>query len=236
MKASNRPATAKKKTKTGNRPTTPQQQRRVGELLAPPARLFSAQIASVAAPVRGCLQWHFSRAVGVERPSRCIASQLPPLSPARSRGTSRRTFVGTSIVALAKRHGADVVLFPELSLTGYEPTLAAQCAASAGRPRSAPLKELADNSSVVILAGCPIRSASERPFIGMLIFQPGRPTAVYRKRFVHSSEEPYFVASDDTVVFPVRDMAIGAAICADIKNPIHSADAARLGGKSTPQE
>ena len=32
------------------------------------------------------------------------------------------------LVALAKEHGADAVVFPELSLTGYEPTIAAQTA------------------------------------------------------------------------------------------------------------
>jgi predicted amidohydrolase len=65
----------------------------------------------------------------------------------------------------------------------------------------------------------------------MLIFRPHQHPAVYRKRFVHSSEQPYFVASNDRLVFPANGMAIGVAICADIKNPIHPADAAALGAK-----
>jgi predicted amidohydrolase len=104
------------------------------------------------------------------------------------------------LVALAKEHGADVVVFPELSLIGYEPTMAAHCALEPDDRVLRPFKELADNSGVVILAGCPLRSTCEKPFIGMLIFRPGQPTAVYRKRFVHSSEEPYFVVSDDSVI------------------------------------
>lgn len=137
----------------------------------------------------------------------------------------------TRLVAVAREYGADVVVFPELSLTGYEPTIAAETAIEPNDSVLAPLQELAEDSGVVILAGCPIRSASEKPYIGMLVFQPGQTVAVYRKRFVHSSEEPYFVASDDMVVFAVREMPIGVAICADIKQPRHAADAARLGAK-----
>jgi len=147
------------------------------------------------------------------------------------------------LVTLAKQHDSDVVVFPELSLTGYEPTLAAQCAIEPNDGVLRPLKDLADDSDVAILAGCPIRSACEKPFIGMLIFRPGLAVSVYRKRFVHWSEAPYFVASDDTVVFSARGTAIGVAICADIKNPIHQADAARHGARiyaagvaKTPQE
>jgi predicted amidohydrolase len=54
---------------------------------------------------------------------------------------------------------------------------------------------------------------------------------VYRKRFVHASEEPYFVAGEDTLVFSARGVEIGAAICADVGQPQHAADAARLGAQ-----
>jgi predicted amidohydrolase len=147
------------------------------------------------------------------------------------------------LAAAAREHGADVVVFPELSLTGYEPTIAADVAVDANDRVLRPLEEMADQSQIVILAGCPLRSGFGKPYIGMLIFQPGREVAVYRKRFVHSSEEPYFTASDDTVVFPACGTTIGVAICADIKHPIHAADAARQGAKiyaagvaKTPEE
>jgi predicted amidohydrolase len=37
------------------------------------------------------------------------------------------------------------------------------------------------------------------------------------------------VASDETIVFSAGGMTIGVAICADISNPIHAADAVRQG-------
>src|SRR5579863_4102245 len=106
-------------------------------------------------------------------------------------------------VRAAAEHGARVVVFPELSLTGYEPTVAAQCAIEAGDSRLRPFQELADSLNVIIMPGCAIRSAYDRPYIGMFVFQPRQAVAAYRKRFVHVSELPYFVASDDCVVFPV---------------------------------
>jgi predicted amidohydrolase len=167
------------------------------------------------------------------------AAQSSSIKGAIARNVRRHA----ELAEAARTHGADVVVFPELSLTGYEPTIAADVAVEANDSALRPLEEIADSSQVVILAGCPLRSGSGKPYVGMLIFQPGREVAVYRKRFVHSSEEPYFTASDDTVVFSACATTIGVAICADIKNPVHAADAARQGAKiyaagvaKTPEE
>jgi predicted amidohydrolase len=133
--------------------------------------------------------------------------------------------------AVAREHGADVVVFPELSLTGYEPTIAAQTAVELNDSVLKPLQEIAGSRQIVIMAGCPLRSACERPYIGMLIFRPGGAVAAYRKKFVHSSEEPYFVAGDETFVFTTGATTIGAAICADISHSIHAADTAARGAR-----
>ncbi len=136
-----------------------------------------------------------------------------------------------TLVALAEAHGADVIVFPELSLTGYEPTLAAELAVEPSEEGLRPLSNLAQETGVVVMVGCPIRCGGERPYIGMLAFQPDAEVAVYRKRFVHTSEEPYFSAGEDTLVISAAGKKIGAAICADVNNPTHAADAARLGAQ-----
>ena len=92
-----------------------------------------------------------------------------------------------------------------------------------------PFQDLADEFNIAILVGSPIRSTIERPFIGMLIFRPSTAVLVYRKRFVHSSETPYFVASNEQFVFDWCEEAICPAICADVNNPQHADEAARLG-------
>lgn len=48
------------------------------------------------------------------------------------------------LVESAAGRGADVIVFPELSLTGYEPTMAAGLTLDRRDPRLAPLQQLAE--------------------------------------------------------------------------------------------
>lgn len=127
-------------------------------------------------------------------------------------------------VIRAARHQAKVVVFPELSLTGYEPTVAAETAVDATDRSLFPLQELTDRLNMTIIAGCPVRSAEVRPCIGAFIIRPQLPVGVYRKRFLHPGEERHFMPSDDIVVCRCHGREIGIAICADISNPRHPAD------------
>lgn len=124
----------------------------------------------------------------------------------------------------AATHGANVVVFPELSLTGYEPEIAADVAIDPSDTRLKPLQELSDEQSVTIIAGCPIRSHEPKPHIGAVIIRPRLPIESYRKRFVHADELPWFVASDDIMVCRSHGRDIGIAICFDVSNPTHAAD------------
>ncbi len=130
-------------------------------------------------------------------------------------------------VARAKEHKANLVVFPELSLTGYEPTVAAVTAINTDDEILHPLVDLADELRVSIIAGCPIRSDQDKPFIGALIFQPDRHIEVYRKRFVFTTEQPYFIASNDSVVCSCNGRRVAVAICADINNPLHAEAASK---------
>lgn len=130
-------------------------------------------------------------------------------------------------VVRAAEHQANVVVFPELSLTGYEPTMAAELAIDARNDQLAPLKQLSDQRGVTIIAGCPIRSDQAKPYIGAFIIRPQLPIEVYRKRFLHPGEEQHFIPSDDVVVCDCHGRAVGIAICADISNPRHPADASQ---------
>ncbi len=130
-------------------------------------------------------------------------------------------------VARAKEHQADVVVFPELSLIGYEPTIAAETAIDASDEILRPLADLADELHVTIIVGFPIRSDHNKPFIGAVAFQPNRHIDVYRKRFVFTTEEPYFIASNDSVVCSCNGRAVAIAICADINNPLHAEAASK---------
>ncbi len=131
-------------------------------------------------------------------------------------------------VELAVEHQADVVVFPELSLTGYEPTVAMELAKDANDDELVPLLELASRSGVTIVAGCPIRSTGDKPYIGAFIVRPHEQIEIYRKRFLHTGEERHFISSNDNVVLPCHGRSVGIAICADINNSTHPADARKL--------
>ena len=132
-------------------------------------------------------------------------------------------------VSIAVEHGANVVVFPELSLTGYEPIIAAETAIDSGDRRLNPLQDLSDRFDVTTIAGCPIRSDNAKPWIGAVIFRPDSPVDIYRKRFLHGDEVSHFSPCDDVVVCRSHGRDIGMAICADIQNPAHPADASREG-------
>ena len=124
----------------------------------------------------------------------------------------------------AVERGVSLVVFPELSLTGYEPAVAAATAITADSPNLSPLQDLANECNVAIIAGCPIRSTEAKPHLGSFILRPELPIEIYRKRFVHEDELPWFIASDDVVVCRCAGHDVGMAICFDISNAVHAAD------------
>ncbi len=124
----------------------------------------------------------------------------------------------------ASKHDADFIVFPELSLSGYEPSLAEDRAITSENDLLSPLRDLADDLQMTIVAGCPIRSALSKPYIGAFILSPNQVCA-YRKRFLHPGEEEHFVASNDTVVCICKERQVAIAICADINNPLHAESA-----------
>src|SRR5262245_44086305 len=77
------------------------------------------------------------------------------------------------LVDLAASKGAQVVVFPELSLTGYEIELAPQLVFSDPDSRLEPLIALAASRSMTVVAGAPVRIAG-RLHIGAFVLRPGR--------------------------------------------------------------
>ena len=129
-------------------------------------------------------------------------------------------------VSVAEKEGADLVVFPELSLTGYEPTIASATAIGADDEKLEPLQETSDALNVAIIAGCPIVSSESRPYLGAFVIRPRLPIEVYRKRYLHGDEVMHFIASDDIIVVPCAGKSVGVAICADINHFQHAADVA----------
>lgn len=132
------------------------------------------------------------------------------------------------LAELAAEHGVRWVIYPELSLTGYELDLAAEFAFSAEDPRIEPLRMLADSRQIGLVVGAPIRLASGL-HIGAFVIEPGRGLRIYTKRHVHSSEQHVFVSGTRNPSLALGDATGALAICADTSHPEHVRAAARSG-------
>jgi predicted amidohydrolase len=132
------------------------------------------------------------------------------------------------MIDLAVSNGADAVFFPELSLTGYEPTLAHDLAIEPGDSRLEEFQTISDAKRITIGVGVPARSDAG-VCISLALFQPDTPTQIYSKQYLHPDEEPFFVAGQNIAALSVGPLRIAPAICYEISNPNHAGRAARDG-------
>src|SRR4051812_46350365 len=142
------------------------------------------------------------------------------------------------LARLAAAEGAQVVVFPELSLTGYELGLANGLAFSEDDPRLTPLRDTAASQSLTMIVGAPVRLGPQL-HIGAFILFPDRTTELYTKH--HLGAFPPSASCDGTVppaeatVFQPGDRdpllrfggtIAAVAVCADIGRPSHPQHAA----------
>jgi predicted amidohydrolase len=128
--------------------------------------------------------------------------------------------------AAVRAAGARVVVFPELSLTGYEldaPPIAVD------DPLLRPIVEACAGSGSVALVGAPLRGDAERSFIAMLAVDGGGVSVAYRKVWVDETEAHRFSAGGAPAVLEVDGWRLGLAICRDTGIPQQWADTAALG-------
>ena len=134
------------------------------------------------------------------------------------------------LINLALSGGADFVLFPELSITGYEPTLAKELATTTDDARLAVFQEISNQKQLTLGIGAPIKTAAGIT-ISLLLFQPNRQCEIYAKQYLHPDEEPFFVRGQNTTGL-VGDKIIAAlAICYELSVPAHAETAFRRGAE-----
>ncbi|MFJ9691086.1 carbon-nitrogen hydrolase family protein [Kitasatospora sp. NPDC101183] len=159
------------------------------------------------------------------RPGLTVAVAQPPCVP----GGRPDTLAGNvEQHALAVREAAArLVVFPELSLTGYD--LAAP-AVDPADPRLAPLVEACAAAGSLALVGAPVAEEGGRESIATLAVTGEGASVVYRKTRLHGAGEPErFTPGEGPVVLELDGLRLGLAICADAADPGHAEETAALG-------
>lgn len=134
-------------------------------------------------------------------------------------------------IAAAHRAQAHMLVFPELSLCGYELPLLRQCLLHPEDSRLQPIRAQATATGMTIVVGAAVASpVAEAPAIGAISYHRDGSYSVYHKQYLHPGEELY--ATQGHGAGGTSDLcgrAYALAICADTVHEAHAAHAARLG-------
>ncbi|SEG76558.1 Predicted amidohydrolase [Thermomonospora echinospora] len=141
--------------------------------------------------------------------------------------------VSYDVVANAATHaqtvrsaGTRVVVFPEMSLTGYEldaPAITAE------DPRLAPIVDACAETGSLALVGAPVQGEQGRPYIAILAVEGTGATVAYRKMWLGAAEAERFAPGGKPSVLDVDGHRLGLAICKDTGIAQHASDTAALG-------
>jgi predicted amidohydrolase len=137
-----------------------------------------------------------------------------------------------------------VLVFPELSLTGYELDRASELAFSESDPRLGPLVAAAAASRMALIVGAPVRLAADLYIGAFIIHSSGTvdlytkqrlgafPTSVSPNGIVPPAENTIFRPGDRNPLVRFGGESAAVAVCADTGHPEHPAAAAKRGAST----
>jgi predicted amidohydrolase len=115
-------------------------------------------------------------------------------------------------------------MFPELSITGYEPELAKELAMHQADTRLDIFQQISDSKNVTIGLGIPTKN-SQDVSIGMVFFQPHKVRETYSKKYLHADEVGFFIPGENLETLTINNCTIAPAICYELSIPGHSENA-----------
>ncbi len=122
--------------------------------------------------------------------------------------------------------GTRVVVFPELSLTGYE--LEAE-SIRPDDPRLRPIVEACAATGSIALVGAPLAGDDGTVHIAMLAVDGSGARVAYRKMYLGTTEAERFSPGPAPAAIDVDGWRLGLGICKDTGVPEHAAATAALG-------
>ncbi len=130
----------------------------------------------------------------------------------------------------AVKKEVDIIVFPELSITGYEPELAKHLARTKEDLRLEVFQQISDQYDITIGVGMPIREGANI-YISMVLFQTNKEKQIYFKQFLHVDELPYFSSGKNTFTVIGAEQDIAVAICYELFVSEHYTRAAKEGAR-----
>lgn len=133
-------------------------------------------------------------------------------------GNERKILDG---IAAAHGQQAELVLFPELALTGYPPEDLLLKEHFLSDTRAALDRIAAATEGIVALVGFPERD--DDVYNALAVLADGAVQAIYRKNYLPNygvfDEQRYFATGDGGALIEVRGVKIGLTVCEDIWEP-----------------
>lgn len=131
---------------------------------------------------------------------------------------------------VAAEQGVQLLVFPELSLTGYERGLAAELAIAPDAEVLQPLRDFAREVGVTTVVGMPIRLSGDSPvLIGALVLGADGSLGIYSKQHLHPGEEVAFAPGTGGSTLTIGADTVALAVCADFSHASHAAAATQEG-------
>jgi len=123
-------------------------------------------------------------------------------------------------IRLAKKQGAQLICFPELTVTGYStrPEINSSAEPVPG-PISRRLQEMACEHQMVILAGMAEKDEKSCVYASHLVVTPEKMAGVYRKIHIAPPEQGIFAPGDAVPLFETAGVKLGIQLCYDVHFP-----------------
>ena len=134
------------------------------------------------------------------------------------------------LIDLAVSNRADTIIFPELSLTGYEPELSKELATNQDDTRFDDFQKISNIKQITIGVGVPTKN-NTGICISMILFQPHKARQTYSKKYLHPDEEEFFISGQSFTGLKINKTNIALAICYELSVSEHSEKAFRSGAE-----
>jgi omega-amidase len=125
-----------------------------------------------------------------------------------------------TIVSGAARAGAELVVLPEMTTTGFTMDTAHQAESRDGGSLTG-LRALARDARVAIVGGVPIREGNACYNMAFLIDAEGKVVAEYRKQrvFRYAREGEHYTSGEEACVTSIGGVRVALLICFDLRYP-----------------